>query len=172
MKSGKWMSKTTFFNGFIKEELYMMQPECFVNPKGTNKMCKLQQSINGLVQASRSRNICFDELIKAYGFIHTFGKACIYKKVSGSSIALMIFYVNNRLFVGNDIELLDSIKGYLNKNFSMKYLGEATYVLSIKIYRDRSRRLIGLSQSTYLDKVLKEFKMDQSKKGFLPVFKV
>src|SRR5215216_3901659 len=49
----------------------------------------------------------------------------------------------------------------------MKDLGEAAYILSIKIYRDRSRHLIGLSQSTYLDKVLKKFKMDQSKKGFL-----
>ena len=51
----------------------------------------------------------------------------------------------------------------------MKDLGEAPYILGIKIYRDRSRRLIGLSQSTYLDKVLKKFKMDQSKKGFLHV---
>ena len=73
--------KTAFLNGFfLKEELYMMQPEGFVNPKGANKMCKLQRSINGLVQASRRWNICFDELIKAYGFIQTFGKACIYKK--------------------------------------------------------------------------------------------
>ena len=52
----------------------------------------------------------------------------------------------------------------------MKDLGEAAYILGIKIYRDRSRRLIGLSQSTYLDKILKKFNMDQSKKGFLPVF--
>ena len=37
MKYGKWINKTTFLNGFIKEELYMMQPEGFVNPKGTNK---------------------------------------------------------------------------------------------------------------------------------------
>ena len=51
----------------------------------------------------------------------------------------------------------------------MKDLGKAAYILGIKIYRDRSRRLIGLSQSTYLDKVLKKFKMDQSKKGFLRV---
>ena len=51
----------------------------------------------------------------------------------------------------------------------MKDLGEAAYILGTKIYRYRSRRLIGLSQSTYLDKVLKKFKMDQSKKGFLPV---
>ena len=50
--------------------------------------------------------------------------------------------------------------------FSKKDLDEAAYTLSIKIYRDRSRRLIGLSQSTYLDKVLKKFKMDQAKKGF------
>ena len=51
----------------------------------------------------------------------------------------------------------------------MKDLGEAAYVLGIKIYRDKSRRLIGLSQSTYHDKVLKKFKMDRLKKGFLPV---
>ena len=66
MKSGKWIKKTAFLNGFIKEELYMMQPKGFVNPKGANKMCKLQQSIYGLVQASRSWNIRFDKLIKAY----------------------------------------------------------------------------------------------------------
>ena len=51
----------------------------------------------------------------------------------------------------------------------MKDLVEVAYILGIKIYWDRLRRLIGLSQSTYLGKVLKKFKMDQSKKGFLPV---
>ena len=169
MKSGKWINKIAFLNSFLKEELYMMQPEGFVNPKSVNKMCKLQRSIYGLVQASQSWNIRFDEVIKAYGFIQTFGEACIYKKVSGSSVAFLILYVDDILLIGNDIEFLDSKKGYLNKSFSMKDLGEAAYILGIKIYRDRSRRLIGLSQSTYLDKVLKKFKMDQSKKGFLPV---
>ena len=121
------------------------------------------------MQASQSCNIRFDSVIKAYGFIQTFGEACIYKKVSGSSVAFLILYVDDILLIGNDIEFLDSIKGYLNRNFSKKDLGEATYMLGIKIYRDRSRCLIGLSQSTYLDKVLKKFKMDQAKKGLLSV---
>ena len=55
--------KTAFLNGFLEEELYMMQPEGFINPKDANKVCKIQRSIYGLVQASRSWNICFDELI-------------------------------------------------------------------------------------------------------------
>ena len=71
MKSGKWINKIAFLNRFIKEELYMIQPEGFVNPKGANKICKLQQSIYGLVQASRSWNIHFDEVIKDFGCIQS-----------------------------------------------------------------------------------------------------
>ena len=95
--------KIAFLNGFIKEELYMMQQEGFVNPKGANKVCKLQWSIYGLVQASWSWNIRFDEVIKAYGFIQTFGEACIYKKVSGRSIPFLIWNVDDILLIGNDI---------------------------------------------------------------------
>ena len=54
--------KTAFLNGFIKEELYMMQPESFVDAKGANKVCKLQRSISKL-------EYTLDELIKAYSFI-------------------------------------------------------------------------------------------------------
>ena len=60
--------KIAFLNGFLKEKLYMMQPEGFVDPKGANNVCKLQRSIYGLVQVSRSWNICFDDVIKAYGY--------------------------------------------------------------------------------------------------------
>ena len=111
MKSGKWMSTSAFLNGFLKEQMYMMQPEGSVNPRGAKKVCKLQQSIYGLVQASRSWNLRFDEVIKVFGFIHVFGESCIYKKVSGSSIAFLISYVDDILFIGNDVELLNNIKG-------------------------------------------------------------
>ena len=81
---------TAFINGFLKEELYIMQPEGFVDPKGANKVSKLQQSIYGLVQASQSWNICFDKVIKEHCFIQTCGEACIYKKVSGSTTTFLI----------------------------------------------------------------------------------
>ena len=51
----------------------------------------------------------------------------------------------------------------------MKDLGEAAYILGIRILRNRSKRLIGLSQSTYLDKELKRFSRQDSKKGELPI---
>ena len=50
MKSGKWINKTAFLNGFTKEELYMMQLEGFVDPKGANKVWKpLRVEINALI---------------------------------------------------------------------------------------------------------------------------
>jgi hypothetical protein len=53
--------KTAFLNGNIDKELYMMQPEGFVDPKDADKVCKLQHSIYGLKQASRSWNLHFDK---------------------------------------------------------------------------------------------------------------
>ena len=84
-------------------------------------------------------------------------------------MAFLVLYVDDILLIGNDVKLLESVKEYLNSQFSMKDLGEAAYILGIKIYRDRSKRLIALSQRTYLEKILKRFNMEQSKKGFLPV---
>jgi hypothetical protein len=138
--------KTAFLNGNIEEELYMVQPKYFVDPKDANKVCKLQRSIYGLKQVSRSWNLHFDEVIKGFGIIQTYGEACMYKKVSGSSVAFLILYVDDILLIGNDTELSKSLKDYLNSKFSMKDLGEAAYILGIKIYRDRLRRFIGLSQ--------------------------
>ena len=51
----------------------------------------------------------------------------------------------------------------------MKDLREASFILEMKIYRDRSKRLLGLSQSTYIDTVLKRFSMKNFKKGYLPI---
>ncbi|GJU66331.1 retrotransposon protein, putative, ty1-copia subclass [Tanacetum coccineum] len=91
--------------------------DSFVDPNHPRKVCKLQISIYGLKQASRSWNKRFDEEIK-----------------------------------GLDLDLR-----------------EAAFILGIKIYRDRSKRLIGLSQNAYMDTILKRYKMDNSKRSHIPM---
>ena len=103
MKYGKWMSK----QHFLMETYLRMctQPEGFVNPKNSEKVCKLQRSIYGLKQASRSWNLRFDEAIKDFGFIKNEDEPCVYKKVSGSAVVFLVLYVDDILLIGNDILL-------------------------------------------------------------------
>ncbi|KAL0457654.1 UNVERIFIED_CONTAM: hypothetical protein Slati_0392600 [Sesamum latifolium] len=68
---------------------------------------------------------------------------CIYKKISESSVAYLVLYVDDILLIGNDVKILGDIKAWLSTQFSMKYMGEASYILGIKIYRDKSRRMLG-----------------------------
>ena len=71
------------------------------------------------------------------------------------------------LLIENDIPILISIKRWLSKKFSMKALEEVSYILRIKVYRDRSRMILSLSQKIYIEEVLKRFSMKNSKRGFL-----
>ena len=55
--------------------------------------------------------------------------------------------------------LLYEVKQFLSKNFDMKDMGEASYVIGIKVHRISSRGLLGLSQETYINKVVETFNM-------------
>jgi len=78
-------------------------------------------------------------------------------------------YVDDILLIGNDIPMLSSVKIWLQNHFQMKDLGEAQKILGIRIYRDRSKRMLALSQESYIDKILERFSMTNSKRGFLPM---
>jgi hypothetical protein len=73
-------------------------------------VCKLQKSIYGLKQASRSWNLRFDEVVKGFGFIQSEKEPCVYKKASGSSVVFLILYVDDILLIGNDIPMLEAAK--------------------------------------------------------------
>ncbi|GJU43254.1 retrotransposon protein, putative, ty1-copia subclass [Tanacetum coccineum] len=161
--------KTAFLNGHLSEEVYMEQPEGFVNPKYPNHVCKLKRSIYGLKQASRQWNKRFDDEIKKFGFTQNPDEPCVYQKSSRSYVAILILYVDDILLMGNNIPMLQDVKSYLGRSFAMKDLGDAAYILGIKIYRDRSKRLIGLCQSAYIEKILKRYYMENSKRGTIPM---
>ena len=80
-----------------------------------------------------------------------------------------MLYVDNILLSENDVSTLQRIKVWLSSQFSMKDLGEAAYILRMKICRDRSKRLLELSQSIYIDTMLKQFSMENFKKGYLSI---
>ena len=69
----------------------------------------------------------------------------VYKKTSGGTIIFLILYVNDILFIGNDIPMLQSIKTWLSQKFFIKDLDEASYILGVKIYRDRLKKMLSLS---------------------------
>nr|GEZ17108.1 putative retrotransposon protein [Tanacetum cinerariifolium] len=163
--------KTAFLNGYLNEEVYMDQPEGFVNPKYPNRVCKLKRSIYGLKQASRQWNKRFDDEIRKFSFTQNHDEPCVYLKASGRNITFLILYVDDILIMENNIPMLQGVKSYLGRCFAMKDFGKAEYILGIKIYGDRSWRLIGLCQSAYIEKILKRYCMENSKHGSIPMQK-
>nr|GEW24688.1 hypothetical protein [Tanacetum cinerariifolium] len=129
--------KTAFLNGYINKEVYMEQPEGFVNPKYPNRVCKLKRSIYALKQASRQWNKRFDDEIKKFGFTQNRDEPCVYLKASESNITFLILYVDDILIMGNSIPMLQSVKTYLGKCFAMKDLGEAAYIEKLKLSKSQ-----------------------------------
>ena len=80
-------------------------------------------------------------------------------RVSGSSYIFLVLYVDDILLASNDSDLLIETKHMLSTHFDIKDLDEASYVLGIKILRDKVNEVLKLSQRTYIEKVLKMFNM-------------
>ncbi|KAL0458709.1 UNVERIFIED_CONTAM: hypothetical protein Slati_0498100 [Sesamum latifolium] len=89
--------KTGFLNGFVDQEIYIDQLEGFTSVGEEQKVCRLQRSIYGLKQASQNWNIRFEEVIWGYDFIKNESDPCVYKKISGSSVAYLLLYVDDIL---------------------------------------------------------------------------
>ena len=83
-------------------------------------------------------------------------------------MVFLVLYVDDILLIGNNVKVLSDVRVWLSKHFDMKDLGEAGHILGIKVIRDRKRRMMCLSQESYIDTVVSRFSMQNSKKGFLP----
>ena len=72
--------KTAFLNGSLDCEIYMSQPEGFVDPERPDYVCKLKKSIYGLKQSARCWNTTLDEYLKCTGYHKSNADGCIYTK--------------------------------------------------------------------------------------------
>jgi len=53
----------------------------------------------------------------------------------------------------------------------MKDMCDASYVIDIKIHRDRTWGILGLSQETYINKILERFRMKYCSPNVTPIMK-
>ena len=71
---------------------------------------------------------------------------CVYIKMSKDNFLISSLYVDDILIARNSVEYILEIKGWLSSKFEMKDMGEAAYILGVKISRDRSKKLMSFSQ--------------------------
>ena len=166
--------KTAFLNGSLDCDIYMSQPEGFVDPDRPNHVCKLKKSIYGLKQSARCWNTTLDEYMKSVGYHKSNADGCIYvksvKEADGHiSFVIMGVYVDDIIPISNNPALLKAEKAPLCERFKMTDLGEIHYLLGMSINRDRESRTLTVSQPNYLDKVLKKFGMENCKPVSTPL---
>jgi hypothetical protein len=163
--------KTTFLNGDLLENVYMAQPKGFIMIGKERMGCHMRKSIYVLKQASRQWYLKFDETIRCFGFKENEEDNCIYAKFKSGKFIFLILYVDDIILASSDVSLLLKTKRFLSSIFYMNDLGEASFVLGIEIHRDRRKRVLGLSQKAYLEKVLKKFSMHECNHTAAPIVK-
>ena len=113
----------------------------------------------------------FYRVVLSNGFTMIEEDHCVYVKLSKGSFIILSLYIDDILLTDNDMEMIIATKGSLSSNFKMKDICEADYILGFKILKDRSKKLLGLSQQTYIKKVLECFQMHNCKPIDTPIAK-
>ena len=148
--------KTAFLNGELEEEIYMDQPDGFVVNGQEGKVCKLLKSLYGLKQAPKQWYEKFDKTLTSAGFVVNEADKCVYYRYGGGKGVILCLYVDDILIFGNNINVIEEVKGFLSSNFEMKDLGEANVILNINLLREENGG-VTLMQSHYVEKMLNRF---------------
>nr|GEZ68879.1 hypothetical protein [Tanacetum cinerariifolium] len=119
--------KTTFFNGNLREEVYVSQPDGFVDPDNPNHVYKLKKALYGLKQALRAW----------YDMLSSF---LLFEDFSKGSVDLTLFIRRN----GNDLIL-----------FKMSMMGKISFFLGLQI--SQNPRGVFINQSKYALESLKKY---------------
>ncbi|KAE8684638.1 Chitin elicitor receptor kinase 1 [Hibiscus syriacus] len=161
--------KTTFLHGDLEEEIYMRQPEGFIEAGKKNLVCRLKKSLYGLKQAPRQWYKKFDSFMGSSGFTRCQADHCCYIKRFDNSFIILLLYVDDMLVAGSDMQEIINLKQKLSKQFAIKDLGAAKQILGMRIKRDTKSGTLMLSQAEYINKVLSRFNMQDAKPVSTPL---
>jgi transposase InsO family protein len=149
--------QTAFLNGLLHETIYMQQAPGFEDPDNPGYVCKLQRSLYGLKQAPKAWNERLHSALTSLGLRRSEVDHALYVRERGTSLLLLLVYVDDLVLTGNDTQGIAEITEGLQKHFKMTVLGELSDFLGMKVVRDRSRRTIYLSQPKNIQAVLTKF---------------
>lgn len=154
---------TAYLYGNLEEEIYMAQPKGYED--GTDRVCKLKQSIYGLKQSGKMWNQRFTEFLRKFELTQSKADACVFTNKNHSLI--IAIYVDDGLIAAENQKELDMLLKELNKTFKISssplhyYLG-----MEINVLKNGS---IFIHQKNYIEKVLKRFKCDDSNPVSIPI---
>ncbi|KAM1747643.1 hypothetical protein ACFX12_008735 [Malus domestica] len=125
--------KNAFLHGFLDEEVYMSQPQGFIDPAHPEFVCKLDRSLYGLKQASRAWNDRFSRFLLTLGFKSPYADSSLYVKQNGPSIVVLLLYVDDIILSGDYDTQVQAVIDQLTAEFDMKDLGILHYFLGLQI---------------------------------------
>ena len=153
---------TAFLNGELEEEVYMKQPEGFVDKDRDHLVCRLKRSIYGLKQSPRCWNSALDAQLKKMGFVQTTSDPCLYTSTEGETFIIAV-YVDDILLAGKSDKQIKEAKEALAKQFEVKDMGELHYFLGMNIAQNQRAGNIWIGQPAYTENILNKFGMENAK---------
>jgi hypothetical protein len=149
--------KTAFLNGELEEEVYVAQPEGYVEKGKERMVLKLSKALYGLRQAPRAWNIKLDKSLKMLGFSKCASEPAVYKRGVGKTAVILGVYVDDLIVAGEDVLEIDKFKKQMTSQFEMSDLGLLSFYLGIEV--EQLEDHITIRQSSYAKKVLSQFGM-------------
>ncbi|GJR41817.1 retrovirus-related pol polyprotein from transposon TNT 1-94 [Tanacetum coccineum] len=144
--------KTAFLNGPLKEEVYVNQPDGFIDPHHPYKVYHLKKALYGLNQAPRA---WYDELsnfLVSKGFSKGSIDPTLFITKHGEDILLVQIYVDDIIFGSTNPKLSKRFEKLMHNKFEMSMMGELKFFLGIQIHQ--SPRGIFINQAKYAQEIL------------------
>ena len=156
---------TAFLQATVTEDIYVQQPLGYRRKGGNNEnlVCKLNKSLYGLKQSSRNWYKEIDSWLKQYGMLPSTADPCVYTRIHGNQVLIIILYVDDLIIAGNNKKQINNFKTSISSKFKMKDLGTLKWILGMEVQRDRAKRIISINQTAYIDQVLQRFGMSNCK---------